>query len=179
MRSLIMLAALSALMGCSTSSQRQESLHPLAKRSSQSTHLSSGTYKFSGHCSRMTVLANDVTNECGSSLGIIATDPDRTIFVIPLKAPKSAWEYQIASPGTTSEDGHTVSYSVSSMTASAPSIESSRQYVNPGECLMSTRAGEPLLRCTMWLDSTRHEIISEVIFEGNGSWAFNRATPNH
>jgi hypothetical protein len=178
MRTLIIFAMLSTLAGCSTSPQHQESVHPQAEQPRQSAHLSSGTYKFGGRCLRMTVLATDVTNECGSYLGIIATDPDRPLFIINLKAPKTAWEYQITSPGTMSEDGQTVSYSVLSMIALAPSLEASKQYSYPGECLMSTRVSEPLLRCTMWRDSTRHEVAREVIFEGNGSLVFKRATPN-
>lgn len=138
----------------STSPQRQESVRPLAEQPRQSAHLPSGTYKFAGRCLRVTVLA------------------------IALKAQKAAWQYQITSPGTMSEDGQAVSYSVSSMIALASSIEASRGYSYPGECLMSTRVGEPLLRCTMWRDSTRHDVTREVIFEGNGSWVFNWATSN-
>lgn len=138
--------------------------------------LSAGTYKFAGRCTKMAALAQDLTSDCGAYLGIIAKDPERPLFIIPLRDGKSAWEYQVTSPGVLSDDGKVMTYTSISMIDLAKSVGASRIYSGAGECVNSVRIGDPLLRCTMWRDPKRSEVIREVIFEGNGNWIFDRRT---
>jgi hypothetical protein len=139
--------------------------------------LSSGTYKFAGRCAKMTVFTQDLTSDCGTYLGIVAKDPDRPLFIIPRRDSRSAWQYQVTTPGVLSEDGKVMTYKISSMIDMAASLEASREYLYPGECVNSVRIGEPLLRCTMWRDEKRTEVTREVVFEGNGNWLFDRSSP--
>jgi hypothetical protein len=142
-----------------------------------SAHLSSGTYRFAGRCAKMTVTSHDVTPDCGTTLGIIANDPNRPTFVIVLRDGKTAWEYQVIGAGVLSDDGKVMTYAISSMIDLEATADQTREYTYPGECVNSVRVGEPLLRCTMWSDDKRTEVTREVIFEGNGTWAFSRAAP--
>ena len=152
--------ALLALMLCAAVVSAQPAPAPLK--------LSSGTYKFFGECTRLSVLTNEFPYQCANYMGIVADDPSLPNFVFFVEG--KTWLYRVSGPALFSQDGALATYPVAEMF----DMVVERKYVYPGQCVMSARIGEPLVRCTMWRDLSHNEITREIEFSGNGTWMFSR-----
>ena len=148
-----------------------QSLEPPSTPASPApAQLSRGVYKFGGRCAKLTVFGIDKSADCGTFLGVIATDPARPVFILPTEQGQSTWQVHVGSPGVLSPSGDSVTYEV----ASVLDLKARLEFRDPGVCVMSVKRGEPLLVCTTWSDESHQHVRREITFEGNGQMAFDR-----
>ena len=149
-----------ALLATSTVANAQQESAPLK--------LSSGVYKFAGQCTELTLLGREAPLQCKDFMGIVANDPAAPQFVFALEE-GGPWLYETG-PAAFSSDGSVAIYPIKTML----DLAANRAYPHPGECVMSARVGDPLVRCTLWNDSSQAVVLRQIVFVGNGTWAFSR-----
>ena len=154
------IATILALLAASTVATAQQESAPLK--------LSSGVYKFAGQCTELMVLGRDVPLRCKDFMGIVANDPAAPQFVFSLTE-IGGWLFETG-PAVYSSQGSIATYPVKTML----DLVANRAYTYPGECVMSAHAGDPLVRCTLWNDSSQAVVVRKIVFIGNGTWAFSR-----
>ena len=129
-----------------------------------------GKYRFSGRCTKMLRVKEDLPNKCLDYMGAIVRQPRSATFVFP--AVDGAWLYTVSRPGVRAADGTAITYQVETMVDLA--IE--RKFVG-GECVMRIRQERPIVHCTTWQYSNKVGVLRDVVFVGDGKWEFGAPEP--
>jgi hypothetical protein len=111
-------------------------------------------------------LSTDQTSQCKHFVGIITDDPSKPAFLFS-RTDGGAWMFKAASKPKYKNDGNTVIYPISTLIDSS----SNRAFDLPGECTINA-VEQPTISCILW--SQGGSKMNEVVFNGNGTWAFSR-----